>query len=68
MTKRPKAAKHVKGDNRAHSEVVEITAGTIDDEVPNDLPVQTREGSRLRVSTDSEVNVDATTRKARGRM
>ena len=41
-TKRPKAAKHGKGEKCAHDEVVEIAAGTIDDEVPNDLPVQTR--------------------------
>ena len=53
-----KATKHVKGKKRAHNEVVEITAATIDDEVSSDLPVQPRGAARLHVGTGGEVDVD----------
>ena len=57
--KKGKATRHVKGKKRAHNEVVDIAAGTTDDEVPNDSPMRTRGGaSRLRVSTGSDVEVD----------
>ena len=40
-SRRRRTAKHAKGDERARDEVVDIAAGSSDEEVSNDLLVRT---------------------------
>ena len=66
-TKRPNVGKQLKGKNRVLNEVVEVVSATIDDEVPSDLPMQTRGAAKLRVSTGSEVDMRTRVCQSAGR-